>query len=85
MLYEDNISAKFQTENPLHHKKTKHFNITYHYTRQMVSEDVVRLEWIDTSKQIADLMIKPLVKPVFEKLYSKLRIKTTKIVAFSKI
>ncbi len=85
MLYEDNTSAKFQTENSLHHKKTKYVDIIYHYTRQIVSENVVKLKWIDTFKQMADLMTKPLVKPVFEKLYSKLGMKTTKIVAINKV
>ncbi len=33
VLYEDNTSAKFQTENSLYYKKTKYVDIIYHYTR----------------------------------------------------
>ncbi len=48
ILYENNDDAKAQTENSLHYKRTKHVNIAYHYTRQIVNEDVVILMKINT-------------------------------------
>ena len=62
ILFEDNDSCRAQTENPLHHKRTKHIDIAYHFTRQMVEEGVVKLQRVGTEDQIADLLTKPLPK-----------------------
>ena len=51
VLHEDNNSCIAQTENSQHHKKTKHIDIAYHFTRQMVDENVVVLVKIDTAYQ----------------------------------
>ena len=43
VLFEDNDSCRAQTENPLHHTRTKHIDIAYYFTRQMVDEGIVIL------------------------------------------
>ena len=80
ILREDNNSTIAQTENPLHHKQTKHIDIAYHFTREMVSEKVVELKRIDTEDQVADMMTKPLSKIVFMKHYKMLGMRATKTV-----
>ena len=80
VLLEDNNSTIAQTENPLHHKQTKHINIAYHFTRQMISEKVVVLQPIDTGDQVTDMMTKPLPKIVFMKHYRMLGMRATKTV-----
>ncbi len=84
ILYEDNDRAKSQTENLLHYKKTKHIDVTYYYIRQIVSEDIVKLKKVNTVEQIADLMIKLLVKAQFGKLHAMLKMKATELVATTK-
>lgn len=79
VLYEDNNSCISQTENPLHHKRTKHIDVYYHYTRQMVEERVLILEKIDTSDQLADIMTKPLGKVLFSKHVSSLHMRCTEV------
>ena len=76
-LYEDNNSCIAQVENPLHHKRTKHIDIAYHFTRQMVEEDVVTMEKIDTTEQLADMLTKPLGKTLFSKHFEVLGMKDT--------
>ena len=77
VLFEDNNSCIAQTENPLHHKRTKHIDVYYHYTRQMVENEVIVLERIDTSEQLADIMTKPLGKVLFNKHVDSLNMKHT--------
>ncbi len=48
ILFKDNNKAKSQTENLLHHKKTKYIDIIYNYAKQMVSKNIVKLEKINT-------------------------------------
>lgn len=76
-LYEDNNSCIAQTENPLHHKRTKHIDIAYHLTRQMVEENVVRLERVDSENQLADMFTKPLGPMRFQKLFKMLNMRAT--------
>jgi hypothetical protein len=77
VLYEDNHSTIAQTENPLHHKRTKHIDVSYHFTREMVKEKVVVLKWISTDDQPADMLTKPLPKSVFKKFYKMLGMRAT--------
>ena len=77
ILYEDNDGCRAQTENPLHHKKTKHVQINYHLTRQMVEEGIVKLERVGTGDQVADIMTKPLGKVLFQKHFQMLHMQAT--------
>jgi hypothetical protein len=79
ILFEDNNSCIAQTENPLHHKRTKHIDVYYHYTRQMVEEDIVVLKRIDTSDQVADMLTKPLRKTLFKKHVDCLNMRCTEL------
>ncbi len=69
----------------MHHKWTKHVNIAYYYTRQIVNDDVMILMRINTRDQVADLMIKPLARTPFEKLHALLKLKATNLVVSAKV
>ena len=69
----DKSSAINMSKNPIMHYKTKHIPIKYHYLREHVSQKTVKLEYIDTKEQIADIFTKPLPKEVFELLRQKMR------------
>ena len=79
VLFEDNNSCIALTKNPLHHKRTKHIDVYYHYTRQMVEEGVVVLEKISTEDQVADMLTKPLGKVLFAKHINKLEMRCTEL------
>ena len=51
----DNTSAINMSKNPIRHSKTIHIPIKYHYIREQVSQKDVKLEYIDTKEQIADI------------------------------
>ena len=42
------------------HSKTKHIPIKYHFLREQVYQKGVKLQYIDTKEQIADIFTKPL-------------------------
>jgi hypothetical protein len=63
VIYEDNQGAVGLSENPILHKRSKHIDIKYHYVRERVSAGDVKLIYITTEEQLADLLTKPLLKP----------------------
>ena len=54
------------------HDKLKHIEIKYHYIRGMVQRGAVKLLYIATEEQIADLLMKPLARLKFEYFREKL-------------
>lgn len=55
VIYCDNISAINISKNPIMHTKTKHIGIKYHYLRELVQNKEVRLEYVNTKEQIANI------------------------------
>lgn len=53
------------SKNLILHYETKHIEIKYHVVREKVAEKEVRLEYISTKEQIADIFTKPLPKETF--------------------
>ena len=65
-LLGDNSGSIALTKNPEHHARTKHIDVQYHYVREKVQEGFVRVEYVSTKDQVADIMTKPLTKQPFE-------------------
>jgi hypothetical protein len=64
----DNTSAINISKNHVMHLKTKHIPIKYHFLREKVTEQNVKLEYIGTKEQIVDIFTKPLPRETFEYL-----------------
>lgn len=64
VIYEDNQSAIKIASGQT--KKTKHIDIKYHFVREKVNEKLVKILYIDTQKQLADLLTKPLTNAKLE-------------------
>ena len=52
--------------------KTKHIAIKYHYLGELVQDEEVRLEYVNTKEKIADIFTKYLPKDKHEYLRGKL-------------
>ena len=54
------------------HDKSKHIEIRYHYIRDMVQRGAVKLQYVTTDEQIADVLTKPLARVKFDYFKEKL-------------
>ena len=56
----DNKSAIEISRNPVHHGRTKHIDVRFHFIRKCVEEGKVVLRYIRTEEQVADFFTKSL-------------------------
>lgn len=61
----DNQSAIRLIKNTEHHKRTKHIDIKYHYIREQVENNVIKVCYVCSEKQLADMFTKPLTRDKF--------------------
>jgi len=66
IIYCDNQGAIALAKDPKFHPRTKHIAIQHHWVREKIAEQVVDLEYVQTSKQVADGLTKALPKDAFE-------------------
>ena len=68
VLYVDNKSAIALCKNPVHHDRSKHINIRYHYIRDCVEEGKLEVNYICTDDQLADILTRSLGLQKFVKM-----------------
>ena len=68
----DNKSAIALVENSMHHDKTKHIEIRYHFIREKVIEELIKLIFVFTKDEAVDELTKPLVDEAFTKFIKEL-------------
>jgi hypothetical protein len=71
-LYEDNQACIALSKNPEDHKRTKHIQVKYHVLRDYVKNKLIKLEYIASKYQLADLFTKSLpsfkLRPILSSL-----------------
>lgn len=67
-VFEDNQSCIAVAESRKPPARTKHIAIKYHHFRGLVDNGVIKINYIDTKKQIADILTKPVESNQFFKL-----------------
>jgi hypothetical protein len=68
----DNQSAIALSKNPVFHDRSKHIELRYHFIRECVEHNRVKIQYIGTSEQLADILTKALGRQRFCELRSKL-------------
>lgn len=66
-IYCDNQGAIFISSNPVTEKRSKHIDIRYHYIRDVQEQGLVKVEYVRTDENIADIFTKNLGRVKFEK------------------
>ena len=72
IIYVDNQPAIRISENDSDHDRTKHIDIRHYYIRDLVNDGSVKLQWISTDNQLADIFTKALGPSIFIKLRDRL-------------
>ena len=70
-VFMDSKSAIDLANNPVHHKRSKHIAIKYHWIRQMVARAVVKLVHVPSERQLADMLTKALAEIIFDDLINQ--------------
>ena len=68
ILNGDNNGSLSLAKNPEQHARTKHIDIQYHFVREKVLENIVSVAHVSSKDQLADIITKPLTKPLFERM-----------------
>ncbi|GJW42782.1 hypothetical protein Tco_0071581 [Tanacetum coccineum] len=71
-IFCDNTSAIAISNNPVLHSRTKHIDIMYHFIIDHILKGDIKLHFIPTDLQLADIFIKPLANPSFTRLIAEL-------------
>lgn len=66
-IYEDNQACIKIAEEPRDHRKMKHVDVRYKFIREAISNGKIKVEYMPTGEQIADIMTKRLGKTLLEK------------------
>ena len=56
----DNQPAIALAKNPVVHDRSKHIDVKFHFVRDCVDEWQIIIEFIETGRQLVDVLIKPL-------------------------
>ena len=72
MILCENQSCIKMIENPVFHDKSKHIEIRYFYIRNMMQKGAIKLQYVSTDEQVADVFTKPPSRVKFEHFRDKL-------------
>ena len=71
-LYSDNQAAiAVSSGDRVSHSRTRHIDLRHHYVRELVESGWLRVAWVSTSEQMADVCTKALPKHTFEGLIAR--------------
>jgi hypothetical protein len=67
----DSKSVLALAKNPVFHERSKHIRVRHHFIRGCLEEGSIKVGYINTKDQLADLLTKPLGRIRFLELCSK--------------
>ncbi|RVW63221.1 Retrovirus-related Pol polyprotein from transposon RE1 [Vitis vinifera] len=70
-MFCDNQSTISIAKNPVHHDRTKHVEIDRHFIKEKIEEGIIKMLYVPTCLQTADILTKALPRKVFDDLSSK--------------
>ena len=64
----DNSYAIQLSKNTVFHGRNKHIAMRFHFLRDLVNDQIVRLTYCSSNEQVADIVTKPLKLGQFERI-----------------
>ena len=58
-IFEDNQGAIALVNNPVHHQRSKHIDIKYHFIRDVCDKGKINVVYLPTDEMVADIFTKP--------------------------
>ena len=68
IIFEDNQSAIKTANNKIHNDRSKHIDVRYHFIRELIEYDKLKLVYCPTQNMVADIMTKALGTIAHERL-----------------
>jgi hypothetical protein len=68
IIWEDNEATIQMSKNPVNHQRCRHISLKYFYIRDLVESGIIKLEYIKTIHQIADIFTKATKREDFLRL-----------------
>ena len=72
----DSQSALELAKNPVHHTRTKHIDIQYHFVRETLINGIIDIRYKSTFDLLADGLTKNLARPKFIKIVQGLGLRS---------
>ncbi|KAK3788830.1 hypothetical protein RRG08_032853 [Elysia crispata] len=63
----DNQGAIALSKNPVHHQRSKHIDIRYHFVRDEISNGLMKVQYVPSEENLADVFTKPVSKVKMQK------------------
>ncbi|BFG40932.1 hypothetical protein CerSpe_272060 [Prunus speciosa] len=73
-LHCDNKSAIDIAHNPIQHDQTKHVEVDRHFIKEKIEKKIIRLPFVKSEDQLADILTKDVCDGVFHDSLTKLGI-----------
>lgn len=74
-LLVDNKSAIALAKNPVHHDRSKHIDVKFHFIRGCMEEEQLEVDHVGTNDQLADILTKALGRVRFVEMRQRLGVK----------
>ena len=68
ILYEENKSGIHTSENGNDKGRTKHMDVGYHFIRDLIKSEVIKINFMPTESMISNILTKPVDKKPFRRL-----------------
>jgi hypothetical protein len=72
IIHEDNQACEKLAKNPVISTRSKHIDIRYHYTREVMEQGLITVKYCKTNDMLADVLTKPLSPEAHVKFTNKI-------------
>ena len=79
IIKEDNKACQLFADHPGNHQRTKHIDVRYHFVRERLHRGSVRVDYVPTSDNVADIFTKALPREPFIKFRGMLIVSKSSI------